>query len=184
MSTLPKHLLTAEEFAALPLGDMRSELIEGELHTMPPTTGGHGRITMRLSGALFAYVSAHQLGETYAAETGFLIARNPDTVRAPDFAFIRRDRAPSRDSDSRWVPVIPDLVVEVASTGDRPVEVRQKAAMWVEVGVRLVWVVLPAERVIEVHRAGQPVVTLDESATLDGAEIVPGFSTPVAAIFG
>ena len=56
--------------------------------------------------------------------------------------------------------------------------------MWLDAGVRLVWVVLPAERVIEVHRAGQPVVTLDESATLDGADIVPGFTTPVAAIFG
>ncbi len=184
MSTLPKHLLTAEEFAALPLGDMRSELIEGELHSMPPTTAGHGRITMRLSGSLFAYVSAHQLGETYAAETGFLIARNPDTVRAPDFAFIQRDRAPSRDVDSRWVPVIPDLVVEVASAGDRPGEIRRKAEMWVETGVRMVWVVLPTERVIEVFRAGQSVVTLDASATLDGMDIVPGFSTPVATIFG
>lgn len=184
MSTLPKHLLTAEEFAALPLEGLRSELIKGELHTMPPTTGGHGRITMRLSGSLFAYVSAHQLGETYAAETGFLIARNPDTVRAPDFAFIQRDRVPSRDSDSRWVPVIPDLVVEVASTGDRPAEIRQKAAMWLEAGVRMAWVVLPAEHVIEIHRAGQPVVTLDESAALEGADVVPGFTTPVAAIFG
>jgi Uma2 family endonuclease len=184
MSTLPTHLLTAEEFAALPLGDMRSELIEGVLYTMPPTTGGHGRITMRLSGSLFAYVSAHQLGETYAAETGFLLARNPDTVRAPDFAFIQRDRAPSRDSDSHWVPVIPDLVVEVASSGDRPGEIKRKAEMWVEVGVRLVWVVLPTERVIEVYRPDQPVVTLDASATLDGADVVPGFTTPVAAIFG
>ncbi len=184
MSTLPKHLLTAEEFAALPLEGLRSELIEGELRTMPPTSGSHGRITMRLSALVAHYAMTHQLGETYAAETGFLIARNPDTVRAPDFAFIQRDRVPSRDSDSRWVPVIPDLVVEVASSGDRPAEIRQKATMWLEAGVRLVWVALPAERVIEVHRAGQPLVTLDESATLDGADVVPGFSTPVAAIFG
>jgi Uma2 family endonuclease len=79
--------------------------------------------------------------------------------------------------------VIPDLVVEVASSGDRPSELRQKAAMWLEAGVRLVWVALPAQHVIEVYRAGQPITVLDEGATLDGADVVPGFSTPVAAIF-
>lgn len=184
MSTLPKHLLTAEEFAALPLEGLRSELIEGELHTMPPTSGSHGRITMRLSALVAYYALTHQLGETYAAGTGFLVARDPDTVRAPDFAFIQRDRAPLPDSALLWVPVIPDLVVEVASSGDRPAEIWRKAEMWVEVGVRLVWVVLPVERAVEIHRAGQPVVTLDESATLDGADVVSGFSTPVAAIFG
>lgn len=123
MSTLPTHLLNAEEFAALPLGELRSELIAGVLHTMPPTAGGHGRIAMRLSGRLFGYMSAHDLGETYAAETGFLVARNPDTVRAPDFAYIQGGRAPSRDSDVAWIPVIPDLVIEVASPGDRPAEI-------------------------------------------------------------
>lgn len=183
MSTLPKHLLTAEEFAALPLGELRSELIEGVLHTMPPAFEDHGEITVRLTILLGQYVLAHQLGKMYAAETGFLIARNPDTVRAPDLAFTRKERAPSPGPAPRWVPVIPDLVAEVASSGDRPAEIRRKAEMWVEVGVRLVWIVLPVERVIEVHRAGQPVVTLDEAATLDGADIVPGFSTPVAAIF-
>ncbi|HEU0028168.1 MAG TPA: Uma2 family endonuclease [Ktedonobacterales bacterium] len=184
MSTLPKHLLTAEEFAALPLGDMRSELIEGVLHTMPPTFEDRGEYTMNVTLLLGQHVRAHQLGKMYAAETGFLIARNPDTVRAPDIAFTRKERAPSSSPAPRWVPVIPDLVVEVASSGDQPAEIRQKAAMWLEAGVRLVWVVLPAERVIEVHHAGQPVATLDESATLDGADIVPSFSTPVATIFG
>ena len=183
MSTLPKHLLTAEEFAALPLEGLRSELIEGEIHTMPPTFEDHGKITMRLSVLLGYYVLTQRLGDTYAAETGFLLARNPDTVRAPDIAFIQRDRLPSPQPKPRWVPVIPDLVAEVASSGDRPVEIRQKAAMWLDAGVRLVWVVLPGERVVEVYRAGAAVTRLDERATLDGADVVPGFSTPVAAIF-
>jgi Uma2 family endonuclease len=183
MSTLPKDKLTAEEFAALPLEGLRSELIEGEIHTMPPTFEDHGKITMRLSVLLGYYVLTQRLGDTYAAETGFLLARNPDTVRAPDIAFIQRDRLPSPQPKPRWVPVIPDLVVEVASSGDRPVEIRQKAAMWLDAGVRLVWVVLPGERVVEVYRAGAAVTRLDESATLEGADVVPGFSTPVAAIF-
>ena len=124
------------------------------------------------------------MGKLYAAETGFLLARNPDSVRAPDIAFIRQERLPSLRPAPRWVPVIPDLVVEVASSGDRPVEIRQKAAMWLDAGVRMVWVVLPGERAVEVYRAGEAVVRLDDAATLDGADIVPGFSTPVAAIFG
>lgn len=183
MSTLPKQTLTAEEFAALDLGDARSELIEGVIHTMPPTFEDHGKYTMRLSILLGHYVLTHHLGEMYAAETGFLLARNPDTVRAPDIAFIQRDRLPSPQPKPRWVPVIPDLVAEVASSGDRPAEIRRKAAMWMDAGVRLVWVVLPGERIVEVYRAGAAVARLGDTDMLDGADVVPGFSTPVAAIF-
>lgn len=183
MSTLPKQTLTAEEFAALDLGDARSELIEGVIHTMPPTFEDHGKYTMRLSVLLGHYVFTHHLGEMYAAETGFLLAHNPDTVRAPDIAFIQRDRLPSPQPQPRWVPVIPDLVVEVASSGDRPAEIRQKAAMWVDGGVRLVWVVLPGERVVEVYRAGEAVMRLQDIDLLDGGEVVTGFSAPVSAIF-
>lgn len=183
MSIAPQRLLTAEEFAALPLGEMRSELIEGVLHTMPPTFEDHSEFTARLTIILGHFVLTHDLGTMYAAETGFLIARNPDTVRAPDIAFTRKERVSSDSPAPRWVPVIPDLVVEVASSGDRPGELRQKAAMWLEAGVRLVWVALPAQRVIEVYRAGLPVTMLDMGATLDGSDAVPGFSTPVAAIF-
>jgi Uma2 family endonuclease len=184
MSTLPKHLLTAEEFAALPLGDMRSELIEGVLHAMPPTFEDHSESTALLTILLGHYVVTHRLGKMYAAETGFLIARNPDTVRAPDIAFTQKERVPADSPAPRWVPVIPDLVAEVASSGDYPGELRRKAEMWVEVGVRLVWVVLPSQRVIEIYRPGQTVLTLGEADTLDGEDVVPGFSAPVAAVFG
>lgn len=181
MATLPQHLLTAEEFAALPLGDLRSELIAGALHTMPPTFEDHGEITGRLTILLGYFVLTHQLGKMYAAETGFLIARNPDTVRAPDIAFIRQERAPASGPAPRWVPVIPDLVVEVASSADRLGEIRQKASMWLEAGV---WVVPPAQCAVEIYRSDQPTVTLDANTTLDGGDVVEGFTTPVAAIFG
>lgn len=184
MSTARKHLLTAEEFAALPLTGLRSELIEGELRTMPPTFEDHGEVTMRLSVILGQYVLAQRLGKLYAAETGFLIARNPDTVRAPDIAFIQQARLSSPRSAPRWVPVIPDLVVEVVSSGDRPSEVGAKVEMWLAAGVRLVWVVTPETRTIEVHSAQSAPITLTENDTLEGADVVPGFSTPVAEIFG
>lgn len=183
MSPLPKQPLTAEEFAALELSEMRSELIEGVIHTEGLAFEDQGEIIMRLSVLLGHFVLTHNLGEMYAAESGFLLARNPDTVRAPDIAFIQRDRLPSPQPKPRWVPVIPDLVVEVASSGDRPAEIRQKAAMWVDAGVRVVWVVLPGERVVEIYRAGAPGARLGDTDTFDGADVVLGFSTPVAAIF-
>jgi len=184
MSARATHLLTAEQFAALPLAGLRSELIEGELHTMPPTFEDHGEITMRLSVILGQYVLGQRLGKLYAAETGFLIARNPDTVRAPDIAFIQQSRLPAVRSAPRWVPIIPDLVVEVVSSNDLPAEIGAKVAMWLAAGVRLVWVVSPRARTIELHGPTAPSTTLTETDTLDGAEVIPGFSAPVADIFG
>jgi Uma2 family endonuclease len=184
MSTSAQRLLTAEEFAALPLAGLRSELIAGELRTTPPTFEDHGETTMRLSVILGQYVLGQRLGKLYAAETGFLIARNPDTVRAPDIAFIRQSRLSGTRSAPRWVPIVPDLVVEVTSSNDRPAEVDAKVAMWLAAGVRLVWVVHPQSRTVEIHRPGAPVITLTEADTLDGADVVPGFTAPIADIFG
>lgn len=184
MSASAQRLLTAEEFAALPLSGLRSELVEGELRTMPPTFEDRGEITMRLSVILGQHVLSQRLGKLYAAETGFLIARNPDTVRAPAIAFIQRARLPEARSAPRWVPIIPDLVVEVTSSNDRPAEVDAKVAMWLAAGVGMVWVVNPQSRTVEIHQSGAAATTLTETDTLDGADIVHGFTTPVADIFG
>ena len=184
MSAKATHLLTAEQFAALPLAGLRSELIEGELHTIPPTFEDHGEITMRLSVILGQYVLGQQLGKLYAAETGFLIERNPDTVRAPDIAFIQQSRLPAARSAPRWVPIIPDLVVVVVSAHDRPAEVGAKVAIWLAAGVRMVWVVSPQAHTIESHRLATPATTLSESDMLDGGEVISGFSAAVADIFG
>ena len=113
-------LLSAEDFAAIQREGFRTELISGECRAMPPAFGDHGRATMRLSALLGAYIIGHGLGEVYAAETGFLLNRNPDAVRAPDFAFIQASRVTPQAQAPMWNPVIPDLVVEVVSSGDRP----------------------------------------------------------------
>src|SRR5947209_4850435 len=90
-----RKLMTAEELLVLPDDGMRHELIEGELRTMAPAGGPHGRIGSRFSIAVGSYIYANDLGETFLAETGFVVRRGPDTVRAPDFAFIRRERMPA-----------------------------------------------------------------------------------------
>lgn len=177
-------LLTAEEFAALPTEGMRLELVRGELRAMPPTRGNHGKPAMRLSGLLTYHILTHELGEVYAAETGFLLERNPDTVRTPDFAFISSARVTPETDAASWVPVVPDLVIEVVSSGDRETEVTSKVQMWLDVEVRLIWVVYPMRREVVVHRRERPATTLSLSDTLDGEDMVPGFSCPVAQIFG
>ena len=139
---------------------------------------------MRLGGLLTHYILTHDLGEVYAAETGFLIERNPDTVRAPDFAFIAKERVTPETDAATWVPVMPDLVVEVVSSGDRDSEVATKVQMWLDAGVRLVWVVYPQRREVVIHRPGRPPEVLAVTDTIDGEDVVPGFSCPVAQVFG
>lgn len=184
MTTISQHLLTADEFATLPREGLRLELVRGEISAMPPAFGWHGRTAMRLSIILGQYVLAQGLGETYAAETGFLIACDPDTVRAPDLAFIQSSRVPPLSSEDGWVRVIPDLVVEVVSSGDRMSEVAEKVQMWLDAGVRLIWVARPALRTIEIYRPGAAALTLGEDDDLDGYDVVPGFIAPVSQIFG
>ncbi|HLY30360.1 MAG TPA: Uma2 family endonuclease [Ktedonobacterales bacterium] len=181
--TTATGLLTAEDFAALPTEGLRLELIRGEIQTMAPAFGDHGKVAMTLSGYVTHYVQSKKLGSVYAAETGFLIARNPDTVRAPDFAFIQASRVTPATEAAFWIPVIPDLVVEVVSSGDRPKAVAEKVNMWLDVGVQLVWVVYPAQREVSAHRPGQPEQRLSVGDMLDGSDVISGFTLPVAEIF-
>ena len=182
MSVQP-GLLTAEEFAALPSEGLRLELIRGEIRAMPPEFADHGDTVGALHVILGAYIRAQRLGKIYGAETGFLLARNPDTVRAPDIAFIQAGHLTPEASAPNWNPVVPDLAVEVVSSRDRECEIAEKVRMWLDAGVRMVWVVYRVRRTIEVFRSGQSATVLSEQDSLDGMDVVPGFSTPIAAIF-
>jgi Uma2 family endonuclease len=181
--TTQQGLLTAEEFAALPHEGLRLELIEGELHAMAPSYADHGAVVGALHVELGVYIRRNHLGTIYGAETGFLVARNPDTVRAPDIAFIQTSRATSAAIAPNWNPIIPDLVVEVISSSDRDKDIAAKTRMWLDAGVRLVWVVYPARREIVAHRADGE-TTLTQTDTLNGEDVVPGFTLPVAEVFG
>ncbi len=121
------------------------------------------------------HVRAHDLGVVYAAETGFTLARHPDTVRAPDVAFIRRDRLPSPEPTG-YPELGPDLVVEVLSPGDRPGDVLAKIADWLSAGAALVWVVDPARRLARVYRADGSEAIVQKAEALAGEDVVRGFS--------
>ena len=177
------QLTTAEELLRMPDDGFRYELVEGELRRMSPAGHNHGRIAMRLAVPLGKFIADNNLGAVYAAETGFKLKSNPDTVRAPDVSFIRRERVEEiGETEGFWMGA-PDLAVEVNSPGDRVSEVEEKVQEWLNGGARLVWVVSPKLRVVTVYRSLTDIVTLTEKDTLDGGEVVPGFQFPVAELF-
>ena len=176
--------MTADELLAMPDDGFRYELIKGELIRMPPPGHIHGRVTMRVAGALYRHIIDNNLGIVYAAETGFLIHQNPDTVRAPDAAFVRQQRVENvGEIEGYWVGA-PDLVVEVVSPSDSVGYVEDKVAEWIDAGSRLVWVISPKLRTVTVYRSLTEITTLTEKDTLDGNDVVPGFQMRVSEIFG
>jgi len=177
----PPALMTADELLDVRIPDKRVELIRGRLVVREPAGLRHGRVAMELARLLANYVGDRGMGRVYAAETGFTVARDPDTVRAPDVAFIRRDRLP--DPEPLGFPdLAPDLVVEVLSPGDRPGEILAKVADWLSAGTRLVWVVDPLRQVARVYRQDGSETIVTAEAALEGEDVLPGFECPLATI--
>jgi len=173
--------MTAEELLRLNLPDKRTELVRGVLVVREPAGYQHGDVAMRLAAAIYTHVEAPGLGRVFAAETGFTLARNPDTVRAPDVAFISTARLP--DPPPRgFAELAPDLAVEVLSPDDRPGAVLAKVADWLNAGARLVWVVDPLRVIARVYRADGSESMLDETDALRGEDLLPGFEYPLSAI--
>ena len=183
MSATLTRPVTADELLAMPDDGYRYELVKGELRKMAPTGDEHGDVTMELAGALHQHVKKHHLGKVYAAETGFKLESDPDTVRAPDIAFVSRVKIEKTGRLKGFRSGAPDLAVEVLSPSDRVSRVERKVAQWLEGGSRMVWVVSPKLHTITVYRALTDIVTLTEKDKLDGADVVPGFRMNVAEVF-
>ena len=150
--TTSQRLMTAEELLRLPDDGQRHELIVGELRTMSPGGAQQGRVAIRFAGPLSHYVAAHRLGEVFAAGTGFLLTTTPDTVRAPDVAFVSRERFEATGDLTGYWPGAPDLAAEVVSPNDLYIEVDEKVATWLAHGARMVLVLNPRWRTVAVHR--------------------------------
>jgi Uma2 family endonuclease len=150
---------------------------------MAPAGSEHGIVAGRLHTRLGQHVLSHKLGEVLGADAGFLIGRGPDTVRAPDVAFVTAARL-SEPVPQGYFPGPPDLAVEVVSPHDRVCEVEEKVQDWLEAGCREVWVVSPRFRRITVYRSPTGIRVLSAGDMLESAELLPGFSCPVAEAFG
>ena len=184
MTTEPTTaLMTADEL--LRLGkDARGELIRGVFHEMTPAGLEHNVIAARLGARLIFFVDERELGQVAVGDTGVWLERDPDTVHAPDVAFFSAERLPLGPRYTSYTEVVPEIAAEVRSPNDSRPELERKAEMWLSHGVRLVWVVHPDTRTVDVYRPGEPVATLAEGDDLDGGEVLPGFTCAVSAVFG
>ncbi len=176
-------LLTADELLRTHLPDKHVELVRGVLVVREPAGFRHGAISATLTKLLAQHVDTNRLGLVLAAETGFKLAADPDTVRAPDVAFVRRERLPD-PLDLGYAALAPDLAVEVLSPSDRPGETLAKIGDWLTAGSRLMWVVDPGRREARVYRQDGSETLLTERDVLNGEDVVPGFECPLGALFG
>ena len=174
-------LMTAEELLHAHLPNKRTELVRGVLVVREPAGGRHGGVTMNLAIQLGIHVQRAAAGQVFAAETGFTLFREPDTVRAPDVAFVRRERLPD-PIPTGFPELAPDLVVEVLSPGDRPGETLAKVGDWLEAGAALIWVIDPERRLARIYRADGTESLLGGDDALHGEDVLPGFTCQLAAI--
>ncbi|MCC6492837.1 MAG: Uma2 family endonuclease [Pirellulales bacterium] len=183
MSTITR-LISAEELLHMPEDEGRwCELVNGELVPMSPPGAMHGLVCQTVSGLLLDYVSSRMLGRIFAAETGFVVSRNPDTVMAPDGAFVRESRIKALGVPRTYFPEAPALAFEVVSPGDTVSEVALKMRRWLAAGVELAWVIDPEARTVTVYKSPHDIAVLTEQDALTGGEVVPGFECRVADLF-
>ena len=176
--------LTAADLLRLDGDGVRGELIQGVFCETMATGQRHGKIVMRLGAKIVVHAESGRLGTVVGSDSGVWLERDPDTVREPDIAFTSVERLPLGADVAGYAEVVPDLVVEVASPGDSRRAAYDKARMWLSYGARLVWVVHPQARVVDVHRPGRAVETLIGEGSLDGLDVLPGFSCPLSEVLG
>ncbi len=175
--------ITAEELLHWPDDGHSYELVKGELRMMTPAGFEHGRVAARINLLVGQHVLQNDLGVVLAAETGFTLARNPDTVRAPDVAFVRQDQIPPEDQHHKFAELAPDLVVEVASPSDTRASVEEKVQNYLNAGVRLIWVVYPQTKSVMEYRPETEIRNLIPEDTLQGYDVLPGFRCKVTEFF-
>lgn len=175
--------MTIEQLLCSDLADERVELVAGVVHRMTPAGGRHGLVCANALSLLWLYVREHRLGGIFTPDTGFVLRRGPDTLRCPDVAFVSAARLARYGVADGMMEAPPDLAVEILSPSNSAAYVRNKLADYFDAGVRMVWIVDLQRRTVAVHRPDTAPTSANESDTLDGFDVLPGFSCPVAALF-
>ena len=174
---------TIRDLYDVPEDGNRYELSRGCLIAEPPAGGGHGRVATRFARRLDAYAERTGRGVVLICDAGFVLARHPDTVRAPDVAWVDIDRYRALGDDSGLLPLAPDLAVEVRSPGDRRGAIERKLEDWFDAGTREVWLADPVRRNVIVFTADAAPQTLEGTQTLRSPQLLPGFEAPLADLF-
>ena len=180
--TTEQKLMTADELLAMPRGDGRKyELIRGVLVEKMPTGRPHAIVVTLIAIVVGTFVVTRDYGEVHTGDPGYLLEIGPDTVRAPDVGWI----APGRiaEDTTGYPNLAPDLAIEVKSPSNSYPALHRKAEMWLSYGVRQVWIADPDYATITIYRPGSAPVLLTEDDTIDGGDLLPGFTAPVWSLF-
>jgi Uma2 family endonuclease len=177
------RITTADELLRMPRDGLRRELVRGELRTMTPAGSEHSNISIELGAELRNYVKTAGLGRVFGEQAGFRLTAHPDTVRAPDAAFVSRERVEAVGLPKGYWPGAPDLAAEVISPTDSSRMVKEKVSEWLAFGTRMVLVLDPDDRTVTVHRSGQQPRVLGPDDVIDGEDVVPGWRCLVRALF-
>jgi len=174
--------MAADQFLKFAAINGRCELLQGKVQMMSPAGSEHGYIAAQIAYLLIAHVRQQRLGRVYAAETGFVIARSPDTVRSPDIAYITKERLAVGGEGRGFGEVVPDLVIEVLSPSDRIEDVNSKTRSWLDAGVRCVVNVDPETQSVAVHQANVE-RTFEIGSKMEYDDVVPGWYPTVQSFF-
>jgi Uma2 family endonuclease len=180
-----KARVTAEDLWRLGEGDIRRELVNGEVVEMAPVGGVHGRVTLKISRKLAEHTETHGGGEVLVGDVGFVLSvpTDPERVRAPDVAFVSSHRLPGGQIPEGFFSGAPDLAVEVLSPTDNPLHIQQKVRDYLEAGARLVWIIAPQAKTVTVYRTDGSARLLREQESLEGEDVLPGLTIPLAEVF-
>jgi Uma2 family endonuclease len=177
----PVAMQTAQDLLRFREPGKTAELVRGVLVVREPPGTGHGARAARLTLRVGAFVERHELGQVFAQDTGFKIEHDPDTVRAPDLAFVARERL-AQIPDQGYAELAPNLVAEIVSPNDRPGDVLEKVGQWLSAGVRMVWVLDQRRRDARIYRADGTVSTVEPDGELSGEDVLPGFRCTLGSI--
>jgi Uma2 family endonuclease len=179
MATTTRARATEADLLAQPEDGNKYELVDGEIRVSP---GGarHSQVAVKLAARLLAFAQERGLGFVFGSDIGFRLPGG--NVRSPDASFVRAGRFPNELVPDDFADLAPDLAVEVVSPGDRPRHVLDKVGEYLEAGVRLVWVIDPRKAKAVVHRSLSDAKERGLQDTLDGDDVLPGFSCRLADI--
>lgn len=178
-----KKTWTVDDLLAFADDENHYELVRGELVMTPPASARHGKFAARMVRVLSTHIAEHELGEVYTAEPGFQLASDPPTLRAPDVAFVRRERIPPEGEPEGFWDIAPDLVIEIVSPSESAQMVHEKVADYVRAGTRLLWVIYPTSQTVMEYGPEMDARRLTVEDDLEGGKVVPGFRYSLKHLF-
>jgi Uma2 family endonuclease len=176
--------VTPDDVLKLPMGrGKRYEIVRGELVTMAPAGFLHGEDALRVGSEIRSFVASHNLGHVVAAETGFILSRDPYILRAADCAFVAAGRIDPNRKPTGFLELAPDFVVEVVSPGDTAVEVQDRVDDWLAAGTKVLWVMYSALKAVVVWRGPHQSTRYGNEDEIDADPALPGFRCKVSRLF-